>query len=434
VSIFGKLFGSQPTETKASTVGAMLSTYLLGKPVWQQRDFAKIAKEGYQRNVIVYACVWMTAMAAADVPLAIMRRRGKSDGKTENADLEALLNRPNPMEDGIAWRKAVFADFLLGANAYIERVDVGSRPRELYRWRPDRVKVVPGDDGFPQAYEFSNNGQTKRIDIDIPNKRVPLLHWRDYNPTDDWYGMSAIDPASFAVDSHTSALSWNKALLDNSGQPSGALVYAPKEGSGKLTDEQWHRLKQELDASFSGSANAGKPLLLDGGLDWKEMGMTPKEMAFIDGKNSSARDIALCIGVPPLLLGIPGDNTFSNYTEANKAFYRQTVLPLVWQFCRAMNWWLADSFGQGISIEPDIDDLAVFADEREQFWDRIEKSTILTINEKREKMGYDKVDGGDVILVASSLVPLETAATPIEGGAEPEEDPADTDSGNVEEE
>ncbi|OXE37504.1 MAG: phage portal protein [Phenylobacterium zucineum] len=435
MKLWNRLFSS-----KASSVGAMVSSWSLGRPIWQQRDFAKLAKEGYQRNVIVYACVWLAAKAAADVPLAIMRRRGQTDGQTTHAALEALLNRPNPMEDGIAWRQAVFSDFLLGANAYIERIDIGGRPRELYRWRPDRVKVVPGPLGFPEAYEFNVSGNARKIEVDIPAGKVPLLHWRDYNPADDWYGMPALDPAAFAVDSHTGAVAWNKALLDNSAQPSGALVYAPKEGSGKLTDEQWNRLKAELDASFSGSANAGRPLLLDGGLDWKEMGFSPKDMAYVDGKNSAARDIALAIGVPPLMLGIPGDNTYANYAEANKAFYRQLVLPLVWQFCRTLNWWITPAFGQGLSIEPDVDDLPVFADERAALWDRVEKSTILTVNEKREMLGYEKVADGDVILVQSSLVPLESAATVIEGGSEddpnadPEDGAGDDDTGSVESE
>ncbi len=424
MSWFSRLF-----ESKSSRVGSMVSSWSLNRPVWQARDFSQLAKEGYQRNVIVYACVWMAAKAAADVELQITRKRGKSDGAITHDAFESLINRPNPMQDGNSWRQSIFSDYLLGGNSYIERIDVGSRPRELYRWRPDRVKVVPGPLGFPVAYEFSEAGQSRRIDVDIPAGQVPVLHWKDYNPLDDWYGQSALDPAAFAIDSHTSALAWNKALLDNSAQPSGALIYAPKDGSASLNDDQWNRLKTELDNSFSGRANAGKPLLLDGGLDWKEMGLSPKEMSYIEGKNSAARDIALAIGVPPLLLGIPGDNTFANYSEANKAFYRQLVLPLVWQFCRAMNWWIAPSFGQGLAIEPDLDSLSVFADERAAHWDRVEKSTSLTLNEKREELGREGIGpAGDVVLVNASLVPIETAATVITGGAEED----DSESGDAE--
>ena len=101
------------------------------------------------------------------------------------------------------------------------------------------------------------------------------------------------------------------------------------EGGANLTHEQHARLKEELESSFQGAANAGRPMVLEGGLDWKQMSLSPKEMEFIETKHVAAREIALAFGVPPMLLGIPGDNTFSNYAEANRTFWRQTVLPLV---------------------------------------------------------------------------------------------------------
>ena len=79
-----------------------------------------------------------------------------------------------------------------------------------------------------------------------------------------------------------------------------------------MTDDQFSRLKSELETSFQGARQAGRPLLLEGGLDWKPLSLTPKDMDFIEAKNVAAREIALAIGVPPMLLGIPGDNTYSN--------------------------------------------------------------------------------------------------------------------------
>src|SRR5690606_38481596 len=129
-----------------------------------------------------------------------------------------------------------------------------------------------------------------------------------------------------ALDLHNAAGAWNKALLDNSARPSGALVYAPKDG-GNLSEEQFDRLKTELEEGYTGAGGAGKPLLLEGGLDWKAMGLSPKDMDFIEAKHVASREIALAFGVPSMLLGIPGDNTYANYAEANRAFYRLTILP-----------------------------------------------------------------------------------------------------------
>ncbi|MBV9634179.1 MAG: phage portal protein [Methylobacteriaceae bacterium] len=417
--LLDRLFRRAAPEHKASRVGALVAAFSVGRPVWQERDFQKLAREGYRRNVIVYACIWFTAKAAADVPLKILRHRGTTNGAVAVPRLKALLDRPNPIEDGVSFRQAVVSDYLLGGNAFMERVDVDGAPRELYRWRPDRARVVPGPDGLPRAYDFAVGSTTRRVPVDFTRDAAAaaVLHWRDYNPTDDFYGMSPLDPAAFAIDGHTGAAAWNKALLDNGAQPSGALVYAPREGPDKLAEAQWERLRQELDQAFSGAANAGKPLLLDGGMDWKEMGLSPRDMSFVEGKNSSARDIALAIGVPPLLLGLPGDNTHANYAEANKAFYRQTVLPLIANLCRAWSWWLTPSFGQGLSIAPDVDALPVFADERASAWSRIEASSVLTVNEKRAALGYAPITGGDVLLVPATMSPFGKGGARTQSGA-----------------
>ena len=99
--------------------------------------------------------------------------------------------------------------------------------------------------------------------------------------------MSPLEAAATAIDLHNTAAAWNKSLLDNSARPSGALVYASREGN--MTAEQYERLKNELETSFQGSGNAGRPLLLEGGLDWKSMSLSPKDMDFIE-----ARQILAC--------------------------------------------------------------------------------------------------------------------------------------------
>jgi HK97 family phage portal protein len=126
-------------------------------------------------------------------------------------------------------------------------------------------------------------------------------------------------------------------------RPSGALVYSGPDGA-HLTDEQFTRLKQGLEENFSGADNAGRPLLLEGGLDWRALSLSPKDMDFAESKASAAREIALAFGVPPLLLGLPGDNTFSNYSEANRAFWRQTVLPLVTRVQKSFAAWLQPAY------------------------------------------------------------------------------------------
>jgi HK97 family phage portal protein len=221
----------------------------------------------------------------------------------------------------------------------------------------------------------------------------PILHVRLFHPANDHYGMSPIEAAAAAIDLHNTAARWNKALLDNSARPSGALVYSAADG--RMTAEQFQRLKSELEQGFQGAKQAGRPLLLEGGLDWKPLGLSPKDMDFVEAKNAAAREIALALGVPPMLLGIPGDNTFSNYQEASRTFWRQSVLPLVNRTLTALSAWLAPSFGGGLALKPDLDQVDALASEREALWARVDKAGFLTQDEKRAAVGYGPIgDGG----------------------------------------
>jgi HK97 family phage portal protein len=161
-----------------------------------------------------------------------------------------------------------------------------------------------------------------------------------------------------------------------------------------MTAEQFERLKAELEDGFQGPRRAGSPLLLEGGLDWKPLSLSPKDMDFVEAKAAAAREIALAFGVPPLLLGLPGDSTHANYAEANRAFYRQTIIPLVKRTAESLAHWLAPAFGEPLALEPDLDAIEALADERESLWRRVSAAAFLTDDEKREAVGYGRAIAG----------------------------------------
>jgi HK97 family phage portal protein len=129
-------------------------------------------------------------------------------------------------------------------------------------------------------------------------------------------------------------------------------------------------------------------MVLEGGLDWKPMSLTPKDMEFIATKHVAAREIALAFGVPPMLLGIPGDNTFANYAEANRTFWRQTVLPLVQRSAEALTNWLRPAFGKDVRLGFDSDAIEALSTEREALWARVGAADFITRDEKRAAVGY----------------------------------------------
>jgi HK97 family phage portal protein len=373
---------AMPDETKASRVGRLIAWAVQGRPVWTPRDYAALAREGYVRNPVVHRAVRLIGEAAASVPWLLY----EAERELAEHPLLALLGRPNPHQAGPTFLEEVYGHLLVAGNAWIELVCVDGTPRELYALRPDRMKVVPGPDGWPQAWDYSLGDRSVRFTAETDGLR-PILHLKCFHPLNDHYGLAPIEAAGVGLDVHNQASAWTKALLDNSARPSGALVYRA-DGGANLTDEQFERLKRELEDGFQGAANAGRPLLLEGGLDWKPMGYSPKEMDFVEAKREAAREICLAFGVPPMLLGIPGDNTYSNYVEANRAFWRLTVLPLVGRTAAALEAWLAPAWGGGLRLSFDVDQVAALAVEREAVWNRVAAADFLSTDEKRAAVGY----------------------------------------------
>ncbi|GJE19318.1 phage portal protein [Methylobacterium marchantiae] len=365
--------------TKAAPVsGIGLAFYGEGRAVWTARDFGALAREGFQRNAIVHRAVRLVAEAAASLPLVLTDR-------PEPHPLTALLARPNAREGGARLLETLYGHLMVSGNAYLEAVSLDGTPRELHALRPDRMRVVPGPDGWPIAYDYNVGGRTLRHD-QLREGVPPILHLTLFHPADDHYGLSPMEAAAVALDIHNAAGAWNKALLDNAARPSGALVYATSNGA-TLSEAQFTRLKGELEANYQGAANAGRPLLLEGGLDWKPLSLSPKDMDFVEAKAAAAREIALAFGVPPLLLGLSGDNTHANYAEANRAFYRQTVIPLARRTAESLAQWLEPAFGPA-RLEPDLDAIEALAPERESLWRRVQAADFLTEAEKREAVGY----------------------------------------------
>ena len=368
-----------PEETKtAAPLAAVFSSQGGG---WASRSYAALAREGYLRNPVGHRAVRLVAEAAASVPLLLYG----AAGELAVHPALALVARPNARMGMADFFETVYSHLLISGNAYIEPLAIAGDLREMHALRPDRVRIVEGADGWPAAYEYRAGSLVRRFAVEGEGPR--LLHLKNFHPLEDHTGYAPLAAATGALDLHNAAARWNKALLDNSARPSGALVYQPKEG-GNLSPAQYDRLKQELEEGYSGAVRAGRPLLLEGGLDWKAMALTPRDRDFMEARNGAARDIALALGVPPMLLGVPGDNTYANYQEANRAFWRLTVLPLIGRTTAAFSPWLSEAFGESLRLEPDLDRVSGLAAERGELWQRLEGASFLTDAEKREAVGY----------------------------------------------
>jgi len=367
-------------------------------PNWSSREYEQFADQAYIKNVIAHRAINMIAQAAASVPWALYKNNSRRKVRLNYHPLLKLLSRPNPFYAGVEFFENIYAYKLISGNAFIQASGNDyTAPKELYILRPDRVDIIPDNKGNIVGYIYKIDTKETFFPCNKITGQARILHVKNFHPLDDLRGLSSIEAAAFSIDQHNQAAAWNKSLLENSARPSGALIVknnGPLDGN--LSDEQYNRLREQMDEAMLNN-KTGRPLILEGSLDWKEMALSPKDMDFIEAKNSAARDIALALGVPPQLLGIPGDNTYSNMQEARLALWEETIIPLLDHLTDGLNHWLVPMFGADLQLQYDVDNISGLSSRREKIWSRIENASFLTLNEKRQMIGLSSIEGGDVI-------------------------------------
>ena len=351
---------SAASETK--TAQPLVAVELSRRACFTAPDFGSQCREGYSKNPVVYRCVRMIAEASASVPL-----KGDALPSGTRAALERL-----------------YAFLQVAGSAYLFAATLGEDVTGVSALRPDAVSALTDRAGRPAGFAVEGTQGRTVHRRDALTGRCAVMAITLFNPLDEAAGQSPLRAASSSVDLHNQGTRWAKSLLDNSARPSGALVCGG--GSRSMPRAQMDALKAELAEHFSGPVNAGRPMVLEGGLEWTSMGLSPSDMDFTAGRREAARDIALAFGVPPMLLGIPGDNTYSNYAEANRAFWRQTVVPLVTKVSAALSAWLS-AFGEEVSVSPDLDAVPALAPERAALWARLSAASFLDDDERRAFAG-----------------------------------------------
>lgn len=457
MGFFDRFRRAPSTPTPQTGKNAAISGAIMfrgGQPATIERSPAKLAREGYMQNADAYAAVNVITTAFKGLPWNLYRigRSAKRAGWTRKSiqasiqraaqigvpgpngfayGIEArkahvdglvdagvlipveahpvmdLWNYPNPNQDGASFREALAAHYLISGNSYAHAVgpDAANEeqrrpPTELWTLRPDRMEIIvsKSDDHLIEKFRY---GGTNGRDI----HPSAVGHWKRFHPMDDFYGLSPLSPIAGAVDQSNRAEAWNSGLLKNGAVRPGAFTT-----EGNLTPDQRKDLKDWIDEDVSGPGNAMKPLLLEAGLKYHDMGLTPLEMQFIEGQRANRVKVCMAYGVAPELLGDATNKTYSNYGEARKALYQETVIPHATALANLVNQWLVSKFGDDLLLDFDVSGIDALSDERDKVWDQVGTANWLTVNEKRLATGRGEIPGGDVILVPLSSIPLAAAA------------------------
>ena len=335
-------------------------------------DYDRSVRRAYLENPVAQRAVRLVAEGIGGAPL-----------QSGDAELAALVKATSA---GQSLLETLTSQLLLHGNAYVQVLKDGAgRPAELFALRPERISVVAGSDGWPSGYAYKVGDKVLTIPLLDDDASPNVIHIKSFHPADDHYGAGCLAAADEAVATHNAAAFWNRMLLENAARPSGALVYDPGDGGG-LSSEQFDRLKAELASAYAGHANAGRPMLLEGGLKWQALSLSPADMDFAELKAAAARDVALAFGVPPMLLGLPGDATYANYREANRALWRLTLLPLADKLFAALREGLVTWFPDA-ALAIDLDGVPALAEDREKLWAQVGAASFLSDDEKRAMLG-----------------------------------------------
>ena len=391
-----------------------------GQAVWTPKDYENFAREGYGNNVYVYSCVRLIAQSCAGIPwLLYEQKKDKLEELDFNHPLLKVWSRPNPFEGFGAWFEAMVSYLLLSGNTYIERTLARPSDKlELYALRPDRMKIVPGNKSNPiTRYEYMVNGNTTPFEPEL------ILHIKYFNPLNDFYGMSPIEASARSIDENNESRKWNVALLQNSAQPSGIL-----STDQTLSEETRNILREQAVELYGGSKNAGNVFVAEAGLKFQPIGLTPVDMSWLEGSKLSAREIAIAYNVAPELIGDNSSKTYSNYGEARKALYQETVLPLMDYLKDAFNNWLVPLWGENLYLDYDKDGIEALQEDQDKLYNRMFGAVdrgIITRNEAREMLGFQtlKVPEADRLYIPFSLTPINEEPTEEEPEKEPTEEP-----------
>ena len=212
-------------------------------------------------------------------------------------------------------------------------------------------------------------------------------------------------------------MKWNNSILKRGGKRDFALIFKKFMNDKKKEEAATNIL------NASGASNIYKPLVLDGSeVDLVNLDFSPKDFDFLQAIDEIRNMTSNVLNVPSILIGDRTNQKFSNYKEAKKDLYTETIIPLAETIKEYLNKILKDKLQPNEFIDYDTSKIEVLKDDRATLINMLTNASFLTINEKRAILEYDAVEGGDEILLSGIYTPLSEVGMEVEpfdeGGTE----------------
>ena len=356
-------------------------------------DYYSYAKQGYEKDQLVYACIRELSLAASE-PRYLIENRNKNNEPYEvtAGPLVDLLNKPNANQDFYSFLDQMVIHLHVTGNAYVykERSQSG-KVMALYMLRPDRVTIKSGIKEGIEQYDYSIEGYTYHI------QKEDIAHMKLVNPTNDIYGLSPLQVIAPVINLDLSIIQYAKAFFLNAGVPSGMLKIKRRIN----TQEEANNIRRTWRSQFSSPGNFHNLAIMDEDATYEPLAAPLTDLALGDLRDTVETRICMAFGVPSILVGavIGLDRaTYANYKEARKTFYSEKMIPLVNKMVRFLNLNLENEFNDGY-VAVDFTNVRSLIDDKDDITKRAVDqygSGLVTLNEARAILGLDPVEDGSV--------------------------------------
>lgn len=406
---------------RTKTVATMLPAWQNMTPTYTAPGFENTVKDGYRKNELIYACIAKTANTAASVSLRVFTQDGKTE--IENHPLRSLLQQPNPyMAEFDLWVAVITLQKLCGV-AYFEKVRSGAGlPVQLWPLRPDWVSVLRDSKKFIAGYEYGPPGLDP-----VRLAKEDVLRFPLYDPLDMYRGTAPVAVAARTGDVDNATNDFLKLFFEHGAVPMGLLT-----SKQKLTDAMVSDIRRRWRERYGGWTKWTEPAVLDSDATYQQMGLDFEKMGFevLDARNETR--ICMVLDVPPIIVGAKvglDRSTFSNYGEARRAWWQDSLMPQYAHIADIVENDLAAEYGAGLQIMWDFSQVPALQEENNSLWARMTealRSGGITINEYRAELGMDETPSGDVFLRPTSATEIGLDGEPVrEPVVQPDGQPTD---------
>jgi HK97 family phage portal protein len=375
-------------------------------PISKLRDYQSYLWAGSKKVWAVWKSCDLVSKIIQETPRKIVRVNGNKETEvTDNAELNALISKPNERETFNELLARVSFHLKMTGNAFIAKDSpniLGEMPSKLYVLNPRRIMLSLGKSGEVIGYLYIvGNGQTIPFDVQ------EVIHIKLPHPDQDYWGLGEMEAGEAILQDYINRQTWLEKFWENGASPSGILF----EKSAQITDkDEWEKAKKKWQQEYGGAANSGKTAWLTGDWDYLQMGLTAQEMQSIESSTWSVEQVCHLCGVPLSVMGVKEAANYATAQVDDVRMRRYTVKPLLSIIEDKLNDDLIAGFDENLRLRFQIQGL-IDIEQSSRSIPLLVGAAVMSPNDARELMGMERVADPlmDGYYLLNTMVPIALA-------------------------